>query len=597
MFKRLLYPFLIVFIVSAACSFTSPAAKPTATSAPVPTKELPPTVAAPTKEPTAVATQTQESGSKSKEGVVTNLLDAEKAVVRIVTQGAYEYPDFPASLEESFTGSGFVIDPSGLVITNNHVVTGAALVNVYFSGDPKPLRAKIMGASQCSDLAVIKIEGDNLPYFEWYDKTIDRGLEVYSLGYPLGDPEFTQHKGSVSKKSASIITNWADVDNVIEHDALINPGNSGGPLVTADGKVVGVNYSSLKSAQQYYAITNKEAKPILDDLIAGKDVLSIGVNGEAFQLDSGLSGIWVYSVASGSVADKTGIKSGDVILEMEGIQLAKDGTMKEYCDILRGKKDKAVIGLKVVRYKTGELLEGQLNGRELAVTGKYQTSESSGQSSSSQSSGGQETQQTGDYFNENFSGDTSAWKIFVTAGDPNKKYALLDNNRLKLQVPNSESYVYVHNESYTYSDVYIEAEVETIRGGDNGVAVTCRMSDKGWYELRVHTNGSSAGSFELYRYDYLQKSQGRVPYVNLLKGQEKLFTPAIKAGFQTNKIGFFCEGKNLRIFFNDEEQIPAKGDYFTDNGLSEGTVGIGAMSFNKGPVEVDFVSVTTKEKP
>jgi hypothetical protein len=81
-------------------------------------------------------------------------------------------------------------------------------------------------------------------YAKWYDGPITPGLAVYVGGFPLGDPEFTLTRGIVSKERASGETSWALVDAVIEHNATINPGNSGGPLVTQDGKRVGINYAS-----------------------------------------------------------------------------------------------------------------------------------------------------------------------------------------------------------------------------------------------------------------------------------------------------------------------------------------------------------------
>ena len=103
---------------------------------------------------------------------------------------------------------------------------------------------------------------------------------MYAAGYPLGDPEFTLTRGIISKAQANGKTNWASVNNVLEHDATINPGNSGGPLVTADGKVVGINYAGNSSTKQYFAIT-REAEAVIKQLRGGKDVTSLGINGQA----------------------------------------------------------------------------------------------------------------------------------------------------------------------------------------------------------------------------------------------------------------------------------------------------------------------------
>ncbi len=582
--RKLFLPLVVLVLLSLACSLGTPNAEPTA----APVEEQPTAISA---EPTAEEVATEESAPTDGE-VINSLADAKKGVIRIVVQGAYEYPDFPASLEESYTGTGFIIDPKGIAVTNNHVVTGAATIEVYFADDDEPRRAKLIAASECSDLAIIDIAGDGYPYFEWYTDPIELGTEVYSLGYPLGDPEFSQHKGAVSKKRATIESNWTDAESLVEHDALINPGNSGGPLVTSDGKVIGVNYASLADANQYYAITYAEAQPILDDLVNGTDVLSLGLNGEAFANED-LSGIWVYSVKSGSPADALGMKSGDILYEMEGISLAKEGTLSEYCNVLRTHNNDDVLGVKVLRYKTGEVLEGQINGRELDVTGTFEADASSGGSDDS----GGSSSASGGSFTEDFQGDLTDWTEFVLAGNSAKTYTTVESTGLRFEVPSTETYVYREFAPVKYQDVYVETEFETLGPGQNGVALFCRGSDKGFYELRVSTAGATGSSFQLFRYDFNLRSQGRNPYVNLLGGYDRLRTVDIVSGiYKTNKIGLLCEGQNIRVFVNGVEQVKAKNEYWTDNTLTEGTVGIGAMSFSQGVVKVDFYSVNVEEQ-
>ncbi|MCB0210130.1 MAG: trypsin-like peptidase domain-containing protein [Anaerolineae bacterium] len=281
---------------------------------------------------------------------------------------------------QSGTGTGFIIDESGIAVTNNHVVTGGRSWKVYVGGEGRARNAKVLGVSECSDLAVIDIEGDGFPVLDWYEGEIFTGLPVYAAGYPLGDPEFTLTRGIVSKEEANGQTSWASVDGVIEHDATINPGNSGGPLVTEDGKVVAVNYANLDSQEQghsilFFAIARDEARNIIDRLREGEDFLAIGVNGQAFVSESGdSSGIWVQSVQSGSVADEARIEGGDIITSLEGRELAVEGTMREYCDTLRSHDPDDTLDVEVVRFATGEILEGQLNGRELEMVEEFDVS-------------------------------------------------------------------------------------------------------------------------------------------------------------------------------------------------------------------------------
>jgi serine protease Do len=312
------------------------------------------------------------SGSQSK-GPVASLEDVKSATVQIVAKGSFYPPQIGAGQQvKAGSGSGFIVDPSGIAVTNNHVVSGAASLEVYVGGEKEAHNAKILGVSECSDLAVIDIEGDGFPYLEWYEGEIKVGMDVYAVGFPLGDPEFTLTKGIVSKEKTAGDTPWSSVERVIEHDATINPGNSGGPLITPEGKVVAVNY--LKSAAdkfiaaQYFAIARDEAVPIYEKLQQGQDVDSVGLNGEVVNDGQGNTGVWVASVRSGTRADAAGIKGGDILLTMEGLVLGVDYTMSDYCKILRSHYEEDVLTVQILRFETEQVLEGQINGRPLEVS-------------------------------------------------------------------------------------------------------------------------------------------------------------------------------------------------------------------------------------
>ena len=208
--------------------------------------------------PAPTATPTVPPSPVPETGAVGQLEDVKKATIQIVAEGSFVDPA-GAQIASAGSGSGFIVDPSGIAVTNNHVVAGAALIRVWVGGESEPRNAVILGVSECSDLAVIDIEGDGYEYLEWYEGEIQPGLTVYAAGYPLGDPEFTLTRGIVSKGQANGESSWASVDAVIEHDATINPGNSGGPLVSEQGQVIAVNYASSPDANQYFAITQKEA--------------------------------------------------------------------------------------------------------------------------------------------------------------------------------------------------------------------------------------------------------------------------------------------------------------------------------------------------
>lgn len=321
-------------------------------------------VAAPSVAAPSAAAPSADTGGQPASGAVTTLDGVKSATIQIESDGSFVDPAQGQLYNVAGRGSGVIIDPSGLALTANHVVTGAAAVKVWIGGDRQNVHnARVVATSECSDLALIQIDGTGLPYVAWFPDAASPGLEVYAAGFPLGDPEYTLTRGIVSKADADGETSWSSVDAVIEHDALLNPGNSGGPLVTKDGQLVGIDYAG-NDVGQYFAIGKGEADRVLAFLKAGSPVTWIGVNGQAVS-DGSITGIWVAAVESGSPADVAGIRGGDVILTLEGLVLATDGTMSDYCDVLRSRKSTDTMTVEVLRPSTGQILEGQLNGRML----------------------------------------------------------------------------------------------------------------------------------------------------------------------------------------------------------------------------------------
>jgi serine protease Do len=286
------------------------------------------------------------------------------AVVQIIAEGTIRDPELGVA-SNAGSGSGFIISPDGIAVTNNHVVTGAATLQVYVGGElDRSFNAVVLGVSECNDLAVIDItEDEPLPFLEWYDGELSAGLEVYAAGFPLGDPEFTLTRGIVAKAEASGETPWASIDSTIEHDANIQPGNSGGPLVTTEGQVAAINYAtgSETNTSQFFAIRNDLARPVVERLIDG-DFEALGINGQAVvDEEAGISGIWVAGVAPGSPASETKILPGDIVTTLNGLPVGGDGTYSDYCDVLRTAGDRPIT-VEVLRFDTSEVLRGELNG-------------------------------------------------------------------------------------------------------------------------------------------------------------------------------------------------------------------------------------------
>jgi serine protease Do len=246
------------------------------------------------------------------------------------------------------------------------VVSGAGLIEVCIGGDPAPINAQILGVSECNDLAVIDLAGDGYNYLEWFDGSITAGMDVLAAGYPLGDPQFTVTDGIISKTDFPGETEWASVDAILEHDARIRPGNSGGPLVTDAMQVVGVNYAGRDDTDQNFAISVTDAAGIVEQLSSGIDVDSVGINGYAVLADDGTTGIWVETVQPGSTADAAGVTGGDIVTRMSGVSLGFDGTMSEFCDVIRTQGNTGVMPVEVLRFATSEVLRGQFNGEALS---------------------------------------------------------------------------------------------------------------------------------------------------------------------------------------------------------------------------------------
>lgn len=298
--------------------------------------------------------------------------EVEGSVVQIRGQGTFVQSGGAAAFNVGFTGTGFVISDDGLVVTNNHVVQGAATLAVSFS-EGEPMNARILGVSECSDLAVIDLDGDGYTPLSFREDPVTIGVSVFSAGFPAADEidfddlDYTLTSGIVGSIQADGETSWASVDGVIQHDARILGGNSGGPLVDENGHVVGVNYAGNDQFDTNFAIAAQDARPIIDRLAAGENVDSLGINGEAQLFDGGLSGIFISSVESGSPADRAGIEPGDVLISLENLVLATDGTMKDYCDVLRTQGTDATMDIEIYRPSLDLVLSGQVNGEPIEL--------------------------------------------------------------------------------------------------------------------------------------------------------------------------------------------------------------------------------------
>ncbi|MFN7985737.1 MAG: trypsin-like peptidase domain-containing protein, partial [Vicinamibacterales bacterium] len=230
------------------------------------------------------------------------------------------------------SGSGFIIDADGSILTNNHVIEGAERIQVKLS-DGRSLRARIVGADPDTDIALIKVDGQsNLPVATLGDSsTLRMGEWVCAIGNPLGY-EHSVTVGVISYLGRKLFD--ASLDDYIQTDAAINFGNSGGPLINARGEVIGINAAiSSRASSIGFAVPINGATSVLPQLRARGRVSRgyMGVTLRAVDADLQRSlrlavpnGAMVQDVTDGSPAERAGLRAYDVVVGFEGASVGGD---------------------------------------------------------------------------------------------------------------------------------------------------------------------------------------------------------------------------------------------------------------------------------
>lgn len=280
------------------------------------------------------------------------------------------------------SGSGVIIRSDGYIVTNNHVVNGASTVEVTLNSN-QTYKAEVIGTDADTDIALLKIDANNLPVVPLGDSdNLRLGEWVLAIGSPYS-LRSTVTAGIISAKARSMGKD-AGVDSFIQTDAAVNPGNSGGALVNRSGELVGINtmiYSQTGSYSGYsFAVPVNVVKKVITDLIdfgsVQKVYLGITMRGfdnldpenrnkEIAETDSkivkllkdlklsGKEGVYIVKVIAGGAADKAGVKAGDILLEIDGTKVVNAASLQE----------------KVSSYHPGDkaTLKLNRNGKEFSV--------------------------------------------------------------------------------------------------------------------------------------------------------------------------------------------------------------------------------------
>ena len=265
------------------------------------------------------------------------------------------------------SGSGFIVSKDGYILTNNHVVEDADRVTVTLT-DHRVFKAKVIGRDPTTDVALIRIDGGDLPTVSLGDDGKVRiGVWAVAIGNPLG-LDFTVTAGIVSAKGRGsrdlrgLLPGAYAISDFIQTDAAINPGNSGGPLVNIRGEVIGIN-SAIASPTGFYsgygfAIPITLAKSVMDDLIAyghvRRAVLGIGIN-DVQPEDAAVAGLKTiegvrvdgFNPPDDSPAKRAGMQPGDIIVAIDGKPVDRVSTLQR---VIRGHGPGETVAVDAMRY-------------------------------------------------------------------------------------------------------------------------------------------------------------------------------------------------------------------------------------------------------
>jgi len=458
---------------------------------------------------------------------------------------------FPGDSEGS--GTGIMFREDGWIVTNAHVVEGAAVIKVRVP-DRGDLTAQLIGASPCDDLAVIKVPGSGFAKAQFGDSNdLQLGEDVIVTGYPLGQPDLSATRGIVSKLHVTL----DQLQDLVQTDASVNPGNSGGPMLNRKGEVVGIITLKVKYDQAgnpiegtAFAISSNLANERVPELAAGNNRDWVGLNAIPLKdIDPELRGLMIIGVSNNSPAERAGLQPLDVLLTMGGLRM---DSKADLCDVVRALGSGGTLSYEIVR-------DGQIISSEASPASASQprTAPTTGLTA---------------VFEDDFSDPTSGWSEHLSnaseKGYENGKYSILikGTGLMSWSTP-----------GLSFGDFVLEVEATQVEGpDDNQYGVLYRYVDTdNFYLFTVSGDG----------YYAVAKYQDDEPEMLL----EWTSSPIINLGQRTNNLAVVAAGSHFGFYINGEHVADV-----TDQSFPEGDIGVMAGSFDEPGVLIHFDNITVR---
>lgn len=548
---------MIILIVLSACN-TPAVVEPTFT-------QPPPTTATPVPTATAVPTATPAPD------FIWRLEDLQQAVIRIsvpvpIRTGLDE-------LNRIGSGSGVIIDPAGLALTANHVIAGNTEVDVWLTqadGTTQKTTARVIGVSECHDLALLQIKGEgSFPYLTWSDTPLLEGEKVVAAGYAQGK-KYEAINGVISATDGNGISTWSAVENVLLHTAKVDLTSLGGPLVDGSGRLAGINISFNPQSDLYMALDRDTLKFLLPSLVAGEGD-TIGLH--AVPLDSipdrwEKSGLLVTAVRKDSIAEKAGIQAGDILVLMgsgvpaerlrydqlitavETDGIARQGSLKGYCDLLSSKMR---FNNKVDYILLRSLQVGKAYKINAATTCKGQINGDPAKCDENPTI----------FFGFDSPKEITDWiylikpKTWVERPKPEVK-----NSKLVFDNPPRDASAYLIYTGWSSADVRIVTSTTNKGTIINAVGTICRYSEEDgkqtWYEFFVVAQYYFIFMYNGSSWELLQSGANA----------------NIKFGNETNVFETICQGSQLSLYANGQRITS-----FANSKLTKGSAGLAVSAF------------------